>query len=479
MAVFYNREKGKHGSLTGTIINFPKRIVSDDPASSVNMELIPPGYLTCDGRILSATDYPMLAMVLGVGDECKFKKEGQALSDTQFQLPDLRMKHIRATSSANIGQYVDLVVTNKNVDPERDVIKSGVGLDVIQNIPSPYELTYDGSFYIPPQELPLVGEPRFAVDSGNYTYYAEVSEKQYQPHMHRSNTFRARQFDKNGNHFSGRQTNSTNTKSSLSVCLWWAVAEQDACYWYWTGLSTQHSSNRPGHNGAPANYYNSYGACWNGVCNSFVTQQYCLWPDEVTCPNMALENEYVQVILDDGGQGSRKCNHTNKDPAQEPAGNFTNIFGEHTLPSNTNVYYEPTFTTECICRNIPLIGWCWNGTDGPTVIDPFSKTAETDLQQYDKPKNLPFAPYDENVTISPTAVQNITSDTGLTGDSNNHRHILEMDTDEPHTYVMRTRASSARADTGLQSSITISKNDEPKADKYIQPYIVQEYLIKT
>ena len=70
-------------------------------------------------------------------------------------------------------------------------------------------------------------------------------------------------------------------------------------------------------------------------------------------------------------------------------------------------------------------------------------------------------------------------DTGLEGDSNNHRHILEIDTDEPHTYVLKTRAASARADSGLQSSITISKNDDPKADKYIQPYIVQEYLIKT
>ena len=471
MAVFYNREKGKHGSLTGTIINFPKRITSDDPASTVNKELIPPGYLSCDGRILSATDYPMLAMVLGTGDECKFRKEDQALSDTQFQLPDLRMKHVRATSSANIGQYVDLVVTNKNVTPERDVIKSGVGLDVIQNIPSPYELTYDGSFYIPPQELPLVGEPRFSVDSGNYTYYSEVSDRQYQPHMHRSNTFRARQFDKNGNHFSGRQTNSTITKSSLNVCLWWAVAEQDACYWFWTGLSTAHSSNTPGRTGAPNNYYDSYGACWNNVCNSFVSQSHCLWPDETTCPNMAQENEYINVIADDDD-----CNHTNIDPPVSQFGDFSNYFGESTLPNATRVYYEPTFTANCVCRNIPLLGWCWNGVDGPTVIDPRSETAETDLAGV---KNLPFAPFDEDFGQAPTSVQNKTMDTGLEGDSNNHRHILEIDTDEPHTYVLKTRAASARADSGLQSSITISKNDDPKADKYIQPYIVQEYLIKT
>ena len=43
---------------------------------------------------------------------------------------------------------------------------------------------------------------------------------------------------------------------------------------------------------------------------------------------------------------------------------------------------------------------------------------------------------------------------------------------------MRTRAAFASADTGLTSKITITKNNEPKADKYIQPYIVTEYLIK-
>ena len=36
MAVFYNREKGKHGSLTGTIINFPKRITLAGKAEAIS-----------------------------------------------------------------------------------------------------------------------------------------------------------------------------------------------------------------------------------------------------------------------------------------------------------------------------------------------------------------------------------------------------------------------------------------------------------
>ena len=467
MAVFYNREKGKHGSLTGTIINFPKRVVSEDPASTINKKLIPPGYLTCDGRILLATDYPMLATVLGTGTACKFKKEDQALADDQFQLPDLRCKHVRATSAANVGQYVDLVVTNKNVTPERDVIKSGVGLDVIQNIPSPYELTYDGSFYIPPQELPLVGEPRFSVDSGNYTYYAEVSDKMYQPHMHRSNTFRARQYDFNGNHFSGRQRNSDISKSSLNVCQWWSVAKQMACYWYWTGQAVTDS---PGRNpGSANNYWDSYGACYSGICDSFKSNSHCLWPDSATCPTMTQENQIVNIIA------SSNCNHTNRETAVG-TGDHSNIFGEITTPGLQDpVTYDPTYTASCYCKNVFGVA-CIGGVNGPSTGKPNSDLATTDLKGE---KGVPFAPYDESYGVGSGSVTNKTMDTGMTGDDNSHRHILELDTDEEHTYVLKTRATSARADSGLLSRITISKNNDPKADKYIQPYIVQEYLIKT
>ena len=55
---------------------------------------------------------------------------------------------------------------------------------------------------------------------------------------------------------------------------------------------------------------------------------------------------------------------------------------------------------------------------------------------------------------------------------------IDFDSEEPHTFQMRTRAAFARADSGLTSRITITKNNEPKADKYIQPFVVTEYLIK-
>ena len=74
MAVFYNKQKGIHGSLTGTIISFPVEVNTEDPAQSVSRAKLPAGYMRCDGRVLTNEDYPMLAVVLGTGDTSKFKK---------------------------------------------------------------------------------------------------------------------------------------------------------------------------------------------------------------------------------------------------------------------------------------------------------------------------------------------------------------------------------------------------------------------
>ena len=95
MAVFYNKEKSKLGTLSGTIIHFPRQMPEDnDPALTLHKELLPAGYLRCDGSVLSKNLYPALAVILGVGSNSKFIKEGQTLTDNQFQLPDLRQKHI-------------------------------------------------------------------------------------------------------------------------------------------------------------------------------------------------------------------------------------------------------------------------------------------------------------------------------------------------------------------------------------------------
>ena len=488
MAVYYNELKGSHGSLTGSIISFPIEIKdTDDPVSIINKKLLPAGYMRCDGRVLSADEYPLLATVLGTGTSCKYQKDDQPLTDNQFQIPDLRSKHIRATTSANIGDYNHLEVTNDNDD---DILKSGVGLDVIANIPSPYTINYTGTFSIPPQTTPLRGEPRFSNETGSYTFSAEVQESAMQPHLHRSETLRARQVDDNGNNFSARQKNSVRANTTLNVCRWWENTYQELCYWAFT------SYNYTGGHGAGERTegitdIKQWGKCWSG-CSSFVSQGYCLWPDETTCPNMVNENTVGggpndtqggwNIRLNIGGSPGTGCNRSESgegDSAYFGTGvNGAAQPGSNGLTGTAGIEYLPTWTMMCDC-NISIFDLCIMGANGYNQRNPTegSKILETDLQGV---LGVPIGGgVDPQYTEKLFAVSNVTTNTGRIGNTGEHRHRLDINTDDdPHTYKMVTRASTARADSGLVSKVSFSTNQSPKADKYIQPYIITEYLIK-
>ena len=451
MAVFYNRERGKLGSLTGTIISFATQLPTNEPKD--NVELLPAGYLRCDGSVLFASEYPLLAAVLGVGDSCRYKKPDTILANNEFQLPDLRSKHIRATTSANIGLYNDLYVNDVNGN---QIIKAGVALDVIQNIPSPFKLTYNGEFYIPPQTQDLRGEPSFSLETGAYTFETGVSNNMFQPHLHRTTTSRARQYDRAGNHFGSTQNNSIRSMSSLNVCQWWSNTRQELCYWQITTASAKTRSGvGPGQNDVstllgPSNEINQYGACWF-ACGQFTTQGYCLWPETSNCPgNGTVDDKEWNIRLES------ECGVGNGREGD------TTTFG--------TVTYDPTWTVDCVC---PLGIGCPNGIDTDFV------DSSTLRNFAGMGSNVPFTMLDEE--YYPTgygSVSNISTLSGDFGDEGIHRHRIPVEADDPHTYQMVTRAAQARADTGLDSQIVIDINSEKKADKYIQPYIVTEYLIK-
>lgn len=444
--------------MTGSIISFPIQLTEDDPKGITNLELIPAGYLRCDGRVLFAIEFPELAAVLGTGLSTRFLKDGQSITDAQFQLPDLRNKHIRATTSANIGQYNDLIVQDEN---NEDVFKSGIGLDVVQNIESPYELTYTGEFYIPPQTIDLRGEPRFTVDTGVYTSSIETPANAFQPHMHRTSTFRARQKDRNGNFFGARQRNHVKTKSSLNVCQWWENTAQPLCYYQWSNLTVNGLQGYQTKTLIGVTDYEYYGACFTG-CLGFTSANFCLWPEDGTyCPEV--NNQSFDFRLDvDGDPGP--CN-----------------FGNNSLGDNVtlgNITYEPELYQNCDCRTV--LGICFGGYNGQGNTAKDSSQLENYGPSYGENSTaLPFTSLDEtSYTTMASGVANITTTTGEFGSDGEHRHRLDFESDEPHTFQMKTRAAFARADSGLTSRITISKNNEPKADKYIQPYVVTEYLIK-
>lgn len=453
MAVFYNRERGKLGSLTGTIISFASQLPTNEPKD--NADLLPAGYLRCDGSVLFAEEYPLLAAVLGVGAACRYKKTGTTLATNEFQLPDLRSKHIRATTSANIGLYNDLFVEDS---AGNEVIKAGVALDVIQNIQSPFKLTYNGEFYIPPQTQDLRGEPSFSLETGAFTFETGVTNNMFQPHLHRATTSRARQFDRAGNHFGMIQNNSIRSFSSLNVCQWWSNTRQELCYWQISTASAKTGGQvGPGRNqvstliGRP-NEINQFGLCWFS-CGQFTTQGYCLWPETDNCPGGGtVDNKDWNVRLDN-------------DDCNVGSGNNgdTTTFGQIT--------YNPTWTVDCVCNSFGV--GCPNGIDTNTV------NSDTLTNFSGLGSNLPWTSTDDE--YYPTgygSVSNTSTLAGETGDDGLHRHRIPVEADEPHTYQMVTRAAFARADTGLDSQIVIDINTSKKADKYIQPYIVTEYLIK-
>ena len=447
--------------MTGSIITFPVELTEDDPKGTSNQELIPAGYLRCDGRVLFAVEFPELAAVLGTGTASTFIKDGQALTDEQFQLPDLRCKNIRATTSSNIGRYNDLVVQDEN---NEDVKKSGVGLNVAQNIDSPYELTYTGEFYVPPQTIDLRGEPRFSLDTGVYTSTVEVPANAFQPHMHRSQTTRARQKDKNGNFFSSRQKNHVRTKSSLNVCQWWENTAQPLCYYQWSELSVGHITPAPtvtiigGTFGLGGSRHQAWGACFNG-CSGFTAASLCLWPEAGDyCPEV--NNEVFDFRWNNGDD----CNA-----------------GENSVGDNItmgNITYEPEFFQDCDC--ITVFGLCVGGMDGYSTFSINSSQLTNYGPSFgDNNTNLPFTSLDdEYYQTYPTGVANLTTLTAERGSDASHRHRIDFDAETAHTYQMRTRAAFAPSSSGLTSRITITKNNEPKEDKYIQPFVVTEYLIK-
>ena len=262
----------------------------------------------------------------------------------QIQLPDLRNKNIRATTSSNIGQYNDLFVTTT----QGDVIpKAGVGLDVIQNIESPYELTYTGSFYIPPQTLDLRGEPAFSVSTGAYTEFIDVPQTAFQPHMHRTTTTRARQRARGNADFSAFAVNHAKSPSSLNVCQWWEHTRQDLCYWamssiwlwernllVYSCLNQHHIVN------------NMVVVLMMFVLDLSVVMDSAYEPDDGLCPEV---------------DNKDWCQSKNKDSAPE---------GPSVCSDGTDygrINYPPTYTQSCECT-FGFFGECIGGAVGKTDL---------------------------------------------------------------------------------------------------------------
>ena len=273
MATFLNQERTKIGTTTGTIIAFPQELEINDPAVGNSLSLLPAGYLRCDGSVLSSAVYPALAEILGTGVDCAFKQEGVDLTDTQFQLPDLRSKFVKASSASDQGVINDNTVTNAS---GQVIERSGVGVNVSSNVGSNAVVDMVGQFRIPARTVALTGNVGFT--RPNRVDEEVVAANAFLPHMHYTTTFRSRTIRRQGN--SIFEFNFFKNASTIGVVNWFDATDsgdngrQPACKHYAQQEKWETGTYVEG-GGFLSTSFEYFGICKSG-CSDFIRS--CLIP---------------------------------------------------------------------------------------------------------------------------------------------------------------------------------------------------------
>ena len=177
----YSFEKGKYGIFPGTIVAFPRSLTGSLPNDPEFKDAVPAGYLRCNGEVLRVDDYPELAGILGVGDDCRFKKEQTELDEDEFQLPDLGSKTITAGTAQ--GQYQFLNAPRNG----EDFPKAGIGVELRLNQSGEYEVRYDGSLGVPQYDFQLSNQRVMTSTLQPRLEAASVSIGGYLSHGHYGN----------------------------------------------------------------------------------------------------------------------------------------------------------------------------------------------------------------------------------------------------------------------------------------------------
>lgn len=192
---YYSFEKGKYGGPCGSIYPFFRTLNSTSPLDDEYKNNIPAGFLRCRGQILSASQYPNLARVIGVGSDCIYRKEGTTLQDADedgnggtIQLPDLGSKYI--TSGQNSGTYENDTIINPATN--LTVQKAGVGV-TLQAREDSVEFTYNGSFRVPGRSLNFSGN--IGITGPSNSDNTEVGASQALAHGHHVTHLLSRQIN--------------------------------------------------------------------------------------------------------------------------------------------------------------------------------------------------------------------------------------------------------------------------------------------
>ena len=509
MAVFLNQERTKIGTTTGTLIAFPQELEVNDPNVGNSLTLLPAGYLRCDGKVYQAEVFPELATILGTGVNCRYKKPDTTLLDNQFQVPDLGAKSTRASNSANLGDYQDTYLFN---DANQEITKAGVGLEVQSNIGSTFEVQYQGNFFLPSQTLEITGQPGFVRATGNYTEETDVLHTAFQPHAHFHDGKRSRIKAGNGNEFTLFGRNSSTSKSTLCIMPWANNTKQELCQARATvpaaaGIVRTYESGCFPFGGTQRRTY--WGGCWGG-CQFLETNQ-CLIPADIpqryggdgfvgsqgTGGMSNVVAQYLGNTVDSSG-GSAADYLPGGSIGQGTPGDTTGRilqFGCSTQGSQQGFAVWGGATQTEIGSTPGVSGDCgiiqYDGTiscrvTGQCSIGPAFCRSNLGTNNYVQlaanyaPSIVPEAeqvPFDSQADnpVYP-ALNNVIADIQETGNDCTHKHFVPFNQD-PHNFQIKTNPTFIPAGD-ITSTIEINVNEENKADGYIQPFLVQEFLIK-
>ena len=457
MAKLYTKEKGKYGSGTGTIICWPTELPSLDPLNEANVNVLPAGYLKCDGSIYKAEDYPALAEILGTGENSKFIKYDinndpiDSPGVDEFMVPDLGSKFMKPTTGASAGTYINIVTQTVSGIEKR---RSGMGIEASSTAGTTtgntvvIPVSYTGNFIVPSQQIALKGKPAWTKGTNNsgFTDSEAVDSLALHSHMHFSTTNRLR--IKTTNEGTAAQPQGVGSRfmaSTIPIQNWldntkysagsgagtgqpgcWAIASGIASAAYTPNVQTTGP-------GFEVVYYNMcFDAAGNAGLNAYRYQCLLTSSTSFALGNITYGNApaFSSFIVGCINVGSGSFNVAGSVPA-------TYVAGGQGVPND------------------------YNGASLADVVPVNSNIASKTSQAYPQVNNL-LTEIDELVQAE--------------GDPTIHTHKITLTT-STHTYKIQTTPFLLSPDN-LKTTLTLKLDQAASLDQVTGPYIIMEYLIK-
>ena len=480
----YNKEKSKVGTPPGSILMFP---------ASADI----PGYLKCNGQVVSKKDYPTLYAIIGDA----FKKPGETIAPTQFQLPDLGSKKIIANNSVRDEKYANVYLDDDN--PSGGT-RAGILINVESEIGNTYDLRYKGEFDFPDRVYTIDGEPKVTFALGNNTEEAEITQFNFQSHGHYHSGKRSRIEPEGGESafFRPNQVNFYRRKSSLDVGLWERNTYQLACDYYIStqqGIDWKRDYVSPDNNGCQCIPFRNLCRDWTRRCGysilnlplsrqSNLFNNFCIYSGKNgNFPyrmSLRYENGNTNLGNSDGiaiwNMHPRSFSgilRWEEDSGKVSGGDNPSDCGCNLICLGTCGGCNPTGrqATEQICWSLHRSYFRNHVNSVSSFAQGLDANYNEDAETPNDRDNLPF---DGRQSDSPRycGIRNVTTPTNTSGTDQTHVHYVQRRIDG-HKFQLRALANRISA-TPLTSVVKVRTTTAEKLDRISQPFIIQEFFIK-